>query len=256
MITFETKIWEKDWEYILKGDYLEKNISANKFKFTKKQIIINNVDNRKLVEKYCERKINEGIIDCYYSIEDFEKEVLDYFDISKNSFNGGFYYSIAELLGIYKCQTEFLLHFSGDSYINKNNQNWIEESIKVMRNNPDIVVANPTWNNKFHEAEKGSFDEVENFFLGYGFSDQCYLIRKNDFMKKIYNEKNIESERYPKYGGELFEKRIDAYMRNNSKYRITHKNSSYISYNFPRNWFSRKILNKIIIQQRINKIEM
>ena len=29
-------------------------------------------------------------------------------------------------------------------------------------------------------------------------------------------KKNIESERYPEYGGELFEKRVDSWLRNNS----------------------------------------
>jgi hypothetical protein len=62
-----------------------------------------------------------------------------------------------------------------------------------------------------------------------------YLVRTSDFKERIYNENNSLSERYPKYGGELFEKRVDAYMRNHDKYRITHNGISYISSNFPKN---------------------
>jgi hypothetical protein len=255
MVTLETKVWEKDWEYILKGNYLDKMISANNYNFSKKQIIINNVNNRQLVEKYCEKKVKEGIIDCFFAVEDYETEVLNHFDLTYDSFQGGYNYSIAELVGIYKCKTPYLLHFSGDSFLKKTSRNWIIEAIEIMKKQPEVIVANPTWNGKFSEAKSESFDEIQNFYVGYGFSDQAYLIRTDDFNKKIYKEKNQFSERYPKYGGELFEKRVDAFMRNYKKIRITHKNSSYISTNFPRSWFSRKVNRNKIIQQRLNQME-
>jgi hypothetical protein len=248
MLTFETKVWENDWEYILKNNYIDKMISNCNFNFNKKKIIINNVQNRKEVERHCEIKIKEGIIDEYYCVEDYSTQVLDFFEIDLNSFKGGYVYSISELLGIYLCKTEFLLHFSSDSYLKKDNFNWIEEGIKIMQNNPDIIVANPTWNKKFAEVKSESTTEISNFFLGSGFSDQCYLIKNEVFRKNIYNEKNIMSERYPDYGGELFEKRVDSFMKNNNKFRITHKYDYYISKNFnKKKWF----FNNFIIKNRL-----
>ncbi|CAM3513553.1 hypothetical protein [Flavobacterium chungbukense] len=254
MVTFETKVWEKDWEYILKGDYLDKIIANCNFNFYKKHIIINNVKNRLLVEKYCIQKIKEGIIDNYFVVDDSKSAVLNHFELNAESFGAGYYYSIAELTGIYQCETDYLMHFSGDSFPVNNNTNWIKEAINIMNNNSNIIVANPTWNYKFKEAENESFEQIENFYSGYGFSDQAYLIRKQDFIEKIYNEKNKESERYPKYGGELFEKKVDSFMRNHQKLRITNKNCTYISVNFPQNWFSRKILRNTITQKRIKKM--
>ncbi len=254
MVTFETKVWEKDWEYVLKGDYLAKMIANCNFNFTKKHVIINNVKNRILVEKLCEQKIKEGIIDNYFVVDDYESEVLNHFDLTIDSFKGGYCYSSAELVGIYICETEYLLHFSSDSFPVNNKVTWIDSALDIMNLNPHILVANPTWNNKFEEAKIESFDEINDFYVGYGFSDQVYLIRKTDFFKRIYHEKNSASDRYPKYGGELFEKRVDSFMRNNEKLRITHKGSSYISANFPADWFSRKILRKYISSQRINKM--
>ncbi|WJS92960.1 hypothetical protein NYQ10_12770 [Flavobacterium johnsoniae] len=254
MVTFETKVWEKDWEYILKGNYLNKIIFNCNFNFSKKHVIINNVKNRKLVEKYCKQKIKEGVIDNYFVVEDYESLVLDHFELSADSFDGGYYYSIAELVGIYKCETDYLMHFSGDSFPVNNNINWIKNAIEIMYRNPNIIVANPTWNYNFREAEKESFEQIEDFYSGYGFSDQAYLIRKQDFIEKIYKEKNKDSERYPKYGGELFEKKVDSFMRNHQKLRITNKYCTYISVNFPRNWFSRKILRNNITKKRINQM--
>lgn len=251
MLTFETKVWENDWEFILKNNYLDKMIANCNFDFDQKTIIINNVKNRAIVEKHCEIKVKEGIIDAFYCVEDYAETVLDFFEIDLASFKGGYVYSIAELLGIYLCETEFLLHFSSDSLLKKNNSNWIKKGIKIIKNNPNIVLANPTWNYKFTEAKSEAASELEDFYVGSGFSDQCYLIKTAEFKNPIYNEKNPISERYPSYGGELFEKRVDAFMRNNNKLRITHKENAYVSKNFPKNnWFYRSQLGNLLIQNR------
>ena len=192
------------------------------YHFHHKHLIINNVKNRRLVERYCHLKKKQGLLMLITLPEDFSDEVMAHFGIVPGSFNGGYVYSISELLGIYKCETVFLLHFSSDSLLIRNNE-WISTAISLMNSNEDYFVANPTWNLKFQEAENESFGQTADFYTGYGFSDQCYLIRKTDFDQQIYNEKNVLSERYPKYGGELFEKRVDAYMRNHHKFRLTHK---------------------------------
>jgi len=251
MITFETKVWENDWEYILKGNYLEKVIQECNYKFSKIILIINNVKNRTEVEKYATSKISAGTIDSYYFTEDYASEVLDFFDIKKESFEGGYYYSIAELLGVYLCKTKYLFHFSSDSFICNMKENWIDEALIIFNTRKDVIVANPVWNNSYIQAKKESIGEIGDFYLGFGFSDQCYLIKTDVFKKHIYNENNIQSERYPKYGGELFEKRVDSYMRNNNRYRITSKKVSYSHINFSNNtifnkiWFLKKHIAQI-----------
>ena len=109
---------------------------------------------------------------------------------------------------------------------------WITPAIDIFKLRNDIIVANPTWNFKYDEAKNESFDEIGDFYLGYGFSDQCFLIKTETFKHKIYNETHIDSQRYPSYGGELFEKRVDSFMRNHKLRRLTSKKVSYIHENF------------------------
>ena len=60
------------------------------------------------------------------------------------------------------------------------------------------------------------------------FSDQCFLVKTENFKKKIYNEKDDLSELfYPDYAGDSFEKRVSSYLKNNKYYRITSKNITY-----------------------------
>jgi hypothetical protein len=233
-VTFEIKVYENDWEYLLIGDYLDKVISRCNYNFKKKILLINNVKDICEVVKYAIMKVEEGVIDEYYIVEEYSKEALVYFDVKKESFGIGYYYSISELVSIYLCDTDFLLHFSSDSYLDNNQVSWIDNAIGIFKEREDVIVANPVWNFAYEEAKNESTSEIDDFYLGYGFSDQCYLIRMDVFKKSIYNENNPVSERYPIYGGELFEKRVDSFMRNHKKLRITSKKISYIHRNFPK----------------------
>lgn len=239
-VTFETKCYEKDWEILLKTNRLEKAIKNCNYDFKEKIIYINNVSDMEQASFYAEKLVEKKVITKYVKVQDFAEEALKFFDINREEFKGGYYYSIQEFVGIYLCKTPYLLHFSSDAMI-KRPFKWIEEAITVMEMNENIVVANPTWNNKFYEAQSESIEEMKDFYLGQGFSDQCYLVPVKKFRAPIFNENNQHSERYPKYGGELFEKRVDAWMRNNGFMRITSKMGSYAHRNHPKNNMIRKL---------------
>ncbi|MHC0038676.1 hypothetical protein [Pseudoneobacillus sp. C159] len=202
-------------------------IDYNLYSFSNKVLFINNVQDKELVSYHAEILVKEGILTSFVIVDDYAEEALDFFGLTKDCFGAGYYYSISELVSIYLCKTEYLLHFSSDSILEKP-IDWIKNAIKKMEGNMKIKVANPTWNGQYQEALAESIEEDDYFYTGFGFSDQCYLIRVKDFKQKIYMEKNSLSERYPVYGGELFEKRVDAWMRNNNYYRITYKLGSYI----------------------------
>jgi len=255
-ITFETKCYENDWEYILKTKHLDRMISNCNFNFRFKQLIINNVNNRKLIEHYADEKKNEKVIDEYYFVDDYIEDALNFFNVTKESFGNGYYYSSAELTGLYIVKSKYLLHFSSDSFIPKKyRSDWILEACNIFEKEPDIVVANPVWNFQFNAARKEAEGNITgNFNLGYGFSDQCYLVKTEDFRAKIYNFKHPMSDRYPRYGGELFEKRIDSYMRVNRKRRITSDKISYIHNNFPKKNYLKKIILFFIIINVYNYI--
>lgn len=239
MISFETKCYENDWEFILKGTYLEKMIRNCGVTFANRTVIINNVEDPHLAAYHANKMVARGVIDSYHLVDHHAANVLEFFNIEESSFNGGYPYSIAELTGIYVCETPYLLHFSSDSFPDKDPAGWITEAIQIFNQREDIVVANPTWDYRFEHAEEESFDSIGNFYLGEGFSDQCYLIKTGVFRQPIYNEQHPASDRYPKYGGELFEKRVDSYMRNHRLLRITSKKTAYAHENFPKTFMDR-----------------
>lgn len=226
-VTFETKCYEKDWKALLKTDRLQRAVNMNKYPFSEVILYINNVNDVAEVSFYAQRLVDSGVLTKFEVVDHYADEALHYFQIDKDSFSGGYYYSIAELVSIYRCETPYLLHFSGDSIL-ESTFSWIDEAISRMEQNPNIKVANPVWNRRYDEAmlEAGSEDEL--FYIGYGFSDQCYLVNVHDFKHANYNQTHPASRRYPVYGGELFEKRVDSWMRHNGFKRLTFKYGSYV----------------------------
>jgi len=231
-VTFETKCWERDWKRLLQTDRLRQMVDLNDFPFAEKILIINNVKNFKEVAHFADEAVRDGRLTRYYWAEDHAAEVLDFFELSRESLGKGYVYSIAELVGIFLCRTEFLLHFAGDC-IPAGRHGWIPQALATFKEDHRIKVANLLWGGNWAEAESESSEQTRDFFKGYGFSDQCYLIRVPDFRAKIYNHPPPVPSPYPDYGGELFEKRADAWMRAHGHLRATYKHASYLHQNVP-----------------------
>jgi hypothetical protein len=235
-ITFETKCWESDWKAIITdGGYQRKLESFQRNQFDRKILIINNVDNSSLVCKESDKLVSKGIIDEWYLVDDYKDIVLQFFDITMDSFKGGYYYSISELVSIYVTNTDYLLHLSSDTNVEiKLEIDWVRDSMNVMEKKPNVICASPVWNHSFERAKIDSKGvEDENWFYIQRFSDQCYLIPCEYFKQKIYNEINeIADNCFPKYGGELFEKRVFSHILNNNLTTITNKRITYMHPNF------------------------
>lgn len=241
-ITFETKVWENDWRFILQGNRLREVIQRCHHTFDKKIIYINNVRDINEVCRHADKLINQSIIDSWVDVSKYSEETLDYFQLSKESLGRGYYYSIAELVSIYLCKTDYLLHFASDSWTEKNKDHiFISKMIDLLRDHPEIVVCNLAWNKRYDEVMHESIKQLAEFSISQGFSDQMYLIRVADFKNQIYNETNEGSNHYPEYGGELFEKRVHSWMLNQNKFRATYKNLSYIHKNFSKPSWKRPL---------------
>jgi hypothetical protein len=231
-VILETKCWEHDWRRILEGEWLRLLPERNNYPFSEKILMINNVKNHSVVCKHAEHAIQQGWISRYVIVEEHAAEALDFFSISRESLGIGYPYSIAELVGIFLCRSDFLLHFAGDC-IPATTCDWVSRAVHLMLQNPRVKVCNLDWDEKHVEAKNGSMDGAEGFYIGNGFSDQCYLVRSKEFRQRIYNESHPASARYPRYGGELFEKRIDSWMRNHRHLRATFKHAHYVHKNWP-----------------------
>jgi hypothetical protein len=241
-VSFETKVWEKDWELILKTSRLEGIIAQCNHDFEEKILLINNVKNSKKVIKAADRLVNNGVITKYINVAGHASKALDYFDLTKESLGAGYYYSIAELVSLFLSTSEYLLHFSGDSVIaGQTPKTWLSTGLKILETKPIIKVVNLGWDSSGTLVKEEMITETSEYWSSIGFSDQMYLIRTKDFKEKIYSHHHPFSDRYPEHAGELFEKRVDSWLRVNNFYRATLKDGFYIHRNFTNISWKKKV---------------
>jgi hypothetical protein len=222
-VTFETKCWEQDWEFLLKTGRLEQMIARNCHAFAQRVLVINNVSDLPAVTGHAQRAIDRGLLTRFHVAADHEADALRFFELTRDALGEGYIYSVAELVGLYLCQTDFLLHFSSDSIL-RAPVDWLTPTIHVFRMTPRVRVANPMWHDTFPREE--SIAELD-FYFGSAFSDQCYLVRTSDLRAPIYNETFDLRRNYPAYAGNLFEKRVDKWMMAHGYLRLTYKHARY-----------------------------
>ena len=230
-VEFTTSCYEKDWELILKTNRLQRMIAACNYEFKKKTLYINNVKNFDKVACAAELHKKNGIIDDYIRVDQYAEEAMKFFKIQKGP---GYYYLIQFLITVYLGSCDYLLNFSGDSIL-VNDEEWIDTAIEKMQQNKRIIVANALYDGNFKQAMRESFKVDDHFYMSFGFSDQCYLIRPEFFKADIYNEESELSVFYPERGRGSFEERIYKFMRNHEYYRITHKRAVYRHKNLAKN---------------------
>jgi hypothetical protein len=240
-LTIETKCWEHDWHWVLQADRMRAMVERCASDRAKYVLWINNGPSLECMRRGADILVSKGLIHEYGVVADFADEALSFFGIEPDGFDGGYFYSIAELVGVYQCTTPYLLHFAGDTLPHAGlPDKWMNTLLCGLNEHPDWLTVNLLWNGRLHEAKReadffsGALDE---WAVGYGFSDQMYLVRTSEFRAPIYHLSHPAGKRYPRYGGNLFERRVDAFMRTNQRLRGTWLPGSYAHENYPRTWW-------------------
>ena len=225
-MTLETKCWERDWEIVCKTEHLRTLAARNCYPFAARVLLINNVSDYGTVCHWAQRAVANGSLTECVVVEEQAPQALESLGLTREALGAGYVYSSAELVGIHRCRTEFLLHFAGDA-IPAAPCEWIPAALALFAQDSRVKVANLAWGEGAVEARAEASEEMPDWYLGPGFSDQCYLVRAADFRAPIYSESHPDSQRYPRYAGELFEKRLDAWLRNHDYLRATYKHGHY-----------------------------
>ncbi len=237
-VTFATTCWERDWRTILLDpDYLRlQQIGHHLFPFTEKLLVINNVADLAAVKKAAQAKINDGVLTRFVVADDLASELLPQFHLSKQDFSSSplnpnvssdwlYYNALGPLAAIHAAQSDYLLYLTGDVYLEKP-VSWIPQALRLMQKHPNYKVANLTWNQNYKEAKKESYSSTKNFYLSrIGFSDQLFLVKKTDFHQPIYQQIRSDTAHVPR--GDVFERRVLSYMKNQGWDRLTYKKGSY-----------------------------
>ena len=96
-ITFETKVWEDDWEIMLKTDRIKSMINRCHHQFDEKVLYVNNVKDYKKVEAAIRPLMDRGILSKYVNVTEYADEALRYFSLSAEKLGKGYYLSLIHI---------------------------------------------------------------------------------------------------------------------------------------------------------------
>ncbi len=201
-------------------------VNSNRHDFRRKIILINNVNDRAEASVLGKTLVDTGEIDNFYFVGDMLETALSELGLSHDEINPFPHYTDWALVSVVLPDSSpFLCHWDAEVQLAEP-ADWISPSIEIMKNDSRVAVANPNW--RKGGLEEATIFEVGPFAIGYGFSDQLYLIRVEEFRKAIYQFYAFASLRGPlSHITTIFEQRVDSYMRCNRRLRATYRMATY-----------------------------
>ena len=229
--------YDRTYEKVLSPGFMNGLEKAAKFTFTRKTVLINNVTDRVRVAFLARELKNSGEISNWFFVADELPRALDIVGLTEKDLGRTIHYSEWALVAVTLNGSPYLCCWDADVILGQHS-GWISEALGLLEMRSDVLVASPQ---SEHDLEVRShinspwtrrrwrpLEEVQNFKLGYGFSDQLFLAKRANLTKPIYKEFCIPSVAYPMSQiSPIFEQRVDSYMRNHKLLRAVITSSSY-----------------------------
>ncbi len=217
-----------------------------------KILLVNNVNDEKDVFAMADSLVARNEIDEWYSVANLLPNALDNVGLTLKDLGRIPYYSTAPLVAANIHKNPFLLYWDADVRLSTPH-NWVDEAQILLNRDLKIFCANPSW--KGSSVEDETIITSDGFSLGYGFSDQIFLVRRGTFSQPIYNYRCLASLRYPlAHIAPDFEQMIDSFSRVKRLLRATYQDVAYTHPNegasYPRLTYSehvrRFIMNRML----------
>ncbi len=217
--------YERTYRTVLASGFFPHVAAQNQRSFARRVALINNVDDRRDAQQRAERLRRDGEIDSFYFVADQIDQALWTTGLTKSDLGRVPHYSDCSLVAVTLPGNPYLLYWDAEVRLRQPG-NWIDQAVALMQSDARILVANPNWQTPTLAQE--TLLTTGNFALGYGFSDQLFLVRRAELARPIYQSRCLASLRNPfAHIASIFEKRVDAFMRTNRLLRATYVSVVY-----------------------------
>jgi hypothetical protein len=218
--------FERTYRDVLKPGFFVDIEAQNRFTFARKIALINNVHDRKDAVVRAQELVQAGEISAFHFVDENLDHALAVTSLTRNDLGRIPHYSDYLLVAITLEGASWLLHWDAEVHL-RNPINWIEPAVKLMEDDPRVLVANPNWWRPGLERETTEISG--EFALGFGFSDAVFLARRVEFAGPIYKRFCPASLRYQLiHIRPYFEPWVDAYMRSTPRLRATYTKAVYV----------------------------
>jgi hypothetical protein len=222
--------YERTYRNVLSPGFFAALAGEHERRFTRRTVIVNNVEDRAGVETLARRLQAEDELDAWFFVEDLIGDALTRTGLSRGDLGRAPHFTDWGLVLVTAPGPDWLVHCDPEVHMLEP-CDWVTPAIALMEGDSRVMIANPRWQipGASHETlARETLETAGDFALGLGFSDQLFLCRRSELAAPIYRQRCAASRRYPMANVTLsFEARVDAWMRHHGRLRATYSRATY-----------------------------
>jgi len=219
--------WEGSYRDLLTPGVLGQRYAAHGYPFTRRVLTINNVDDQHDVVVRADAAVARGECDLYVLVAKELPMALERCGLRLDDIAPVLHFVDFHLVTVATATADYVLHNAGDVELERP-FDWISDAVARLEQDEQFLVAAPNYRSHPGLVERESLRFEAPYWIGYGFTDQCFLGQTRRLATPMYSEWNLISNRYPMaHIGRIFEARVDAYMRNHRLLRLTDTRVGY-----------------------------
>ena len=221
-VELSVTVWERTWESALTRAFFARITDSLGRDFDRTTVTINNVRDPASVRARASELIGSGVIDDFVEVSDHLDAALEKTGLSRRELEPLPWYTDHFLVKVCAPGPRWLVHWDTD-IVQVRPGDWVTPSIQFLNEHPDVVVAGPGWSDE-RSMRSETLRQDGEFNIGYGFTDQIFMVERERFAAPIYDHFTIASWWYPTaHITPIFEQRIDAWMRRKRLPRATYR---------------------------------
>ncbi len=212
--------FERTYRDVLSPGFFPEIERQNGRRFARRIVLINNVDDRDRAGNLALELKSKGEIDSFYWVDEHLDAALERVRMRRQELGRLPHHTDCALVMQALPGSPWVLYWDAEVRMVRPG-NWVDAAVELMESDSRILGANPSWSAAVPERE--TVETTGEFVLGYGFSDQVFLARRDELARSRYGLRCLASLRYPTaHIAPIFEERLDAYMRTHRRLRATH----------------------------------
>ena len=221
-VALVVNVYERTYRSVLTPGFFPELVSSNLREFDEIVALVNNVDDESDARSRAERLRSLGEITRFEFVADHIAVALDDAGLSARALRRHPYLLDYGLVMPHVCESEWLLGWDAETRL-ETPANWVDPSIHLMEENPEIFHASLAWpvlrdDEGFQAEEIGT---IGDFSINWGFSDQLFLLRRENLVGDIYRRfAPMAAARHAPHPT-TFEYRVEAHQRATRRPRAT-----------------------------------
>lgn len=223
--------YERTWRQVLAPGYFRDIESQNRFAFSERVLLINNVRDQDAVIAAARDAVARHDIHRFLLVADYIGPALKAARLSPRALGQHSYFLDWGLVLPFATGCEWLLGWDAEVSL-EHPHDWISPALNYMNAHPEVFSASPSWPERGEPGgsiRRESFDVNGPFALNWGFSDQAFLVRRRELLNVKY--RSFAPAAYCRLGNKdhpgSFEARVEAYQRSTRRSRATYLDARY-----------------------------